>query len=98
MKRGFVPTLAAAVLLAAGGMVAAAGGMVAAGGESTRTVDKALRATRPEPSAERGIRGAGRFLSAARGGYPSRAGWTNRRYQRAAAKARNVARNRRAHR
>lgn len=33
-----------------------------------------------------------------RGGYLSRAGWTNRRYQRAALKARNVRRNRAAHR
>lgn len=41
-------------------------------------------------------RGFGRRLRAAP--WPSREGWTNARYQRAARKARNVQRNRKAHR
>lgn len=80
---------------------AAFGGLGAAAdraAESTRAFDKALRSTSPNVRKAEVDRRAGGFLDSVRGGYKSRAGWTNRRYQRAALKARNVRRNRAAHR
>jgi hypothetical protein len=79
--------LALALLLGAG----LAPGGLGVGAASAPIMAPSMR------TANRRLRSAGGVLAALRS-YPSREGWTNARYRRAARKRRNVARNRRAHR
>lgn len=100
---GFRATAALGLLLAAGAFAPSLPGAAdrteaREGQQAPRGGDKApgQRAVDARMAALRAIYG-GRGGSPL-GGYLNRAGWTNRRYQRAALKARNVRRNRAAHR
>lgn len=104
------PRLATAMLMAAGAMAAFASASDTATRAAQRLIEVSATRTgaQPQPGTpaperasnadtrrQRGS-GIGRILRGAP--WPSREGWTNARYRRAARKARNVQRNRKAHR
>lgn len=94
---------AAAVLAALGGMLAPTGGNLAADrlSASETATQQTVKGSTVGPRAV--SQSVMRALLSGRSSfgqqrYPSREGWTNARYRRAAAKRRRVAANRRAHR